>query len=100
MARSKIVTGGFVFSGIWLIIGTVWLVLRNSNDARYANAVARNSCRGQEDFAGCLDAYYAVNPRPAIEWGTMALELCAGLAVIWAIVFVVKMVRGDKADPE
>jgi len=100
MARSKIVVGGLVFSGIWLIIGTVWLVLRNSDEARLANAVARNSCRGQEDFARCLDTYYAANPRPEIDWGMMALELIAGLAVIWAIVLVIRMMRGNRADQE
>jgi len=98
MARSKYVTGGIVASIIWLIVGTVAILYRNSYEAREANIVARSSCRGQEDFSGCLDAFYAsVGGAPAIDWTRICLALLAGLAVIWVIVFVLKKVRGDKA---
>ena len=41
MARSKYVTGGLIASVIWLIVGTVAIVFRNSEEARMANAAAR-----------------------------------------------------------
>jgi len=98
MARSKYVTGGLVASVIWLIIGSVTIFFRNSEEARIANAAARNSCRGQEDFRACLDAYYAANGgAPGIDWMWIATALAIGLALIWLIVFVLKAVRGDKA---
>ncbi|HEY6816975.1 MAG TPA: hypothetical protein VI168_15670 [Croceibacterium sp.] len=99
MARSKYVTGGLIASVIWLIIGTVTVVFRNSDEAREANAVARGSCRGQEDFSACVEAYHAtVGGAPGIDWGTICLRVLAGLAVIWAIVLVLRMVRGNKAE--
>ena len=98
MARSKYVTGGIVASIIWLIVGTVAILYRNSYQAREANIVARSSCRGQDDFQGCLDAYYAsVGGAPGIDWGWIVTALAIGLAVIWVIVFVVKAVRGGNA---
>jgi hypothetical protein len=98
MPRSKFVTGGYVASVIWLIIGGFWLFIRNSDEARYANAVARNSCRGEDDFSACLDAYYAASGgAPAINWGVFALQLAAGLAVIWVVVLLLKMILGGKA---
>jgi hypothetical protein len=101
MARSRFVTGGIVASIIWLIIGGFWLFIRNSDEARYANALARNSCRGQEDFSACLDAYYAANGgAPAIDWGVMALQMAAGLGVIWVVVLVLKTLLGGKAAAE
>src|SRR6188472_1694599 len=99
MARSKYVTGGIVASIIWLIVGTVAILYRNSYEAREANIVARSSCRGQDDFQGCLDAYYAsVGGAPAIDWGWIFTALAIGLAVIWVIVLVLKAVRGDKVE--
>ena len=96
MARSKYVTGGIVASIIWLIVGTVAIVYRNSYEAREANIVARASCRGQEQFQECLDAFYAsVGGAPAIDWTRICLVLAAGLAVIWVIVLVIKTVRGN-----
>ena len=101
MARSKYVTGGIVASIIWLIIGTVGLVFRNSDEARYANAAARNACRGQEDFSGCVDAYYAaMGGAPGIDWMRIGLVLVGGLVVIWVIVMILKAVRGDKGAAE
>jgi hypothetical protein len=101
MPRSKFVTGAYVASLIWLIIGGFWLFIRNSDEARYANAVARNSCRGQEDFSACLDAYYAAQGgAPGIDWGVMAVQLVAGLAVIWVVALVLKAVLGDKTPAE
>jgi hypothetical protein len=98
MARSKYVTGGIVASIIWLIVGTVAIVYRNTYEAREANIVARTSCRGQDDFNACLDAYYAsVGGAPGIDWTRICLALLGGLAVIWVIVFVLKAVRGDTA---
>ena len=98
MARSKYVTGGIVASIIWLIVGTVAILYRNSYQAREANIVARSSCRGQDDFQGCLDAYYAsVGGAPGIDWGWIITALAIGLAAIWVIVLVLKSVRGDKA---
>jgi hypothetical protein len=98
MARSKYVTGGIVASIIWLIVGSVAIVYRNTYEAREANIVARSSCRGQEDFGACLDAYYAsVGGAPGIDWAWMLTALAIGLAAIWAVVFVLKAVRGDKA---
>jgi hypothetical protein len=101
MPRSKFVTGAYVASLIWLIIGGFWLFIRNSDEARYANAVARNSCRGQEDFSACLDAYYVANGgAPAIDWGVFALQLVAGLAVIWVVALVLKMILGGRGSAE
>jgi hypothetical protein len=95
MARSKYVTGGIVASIIWLIIGSVGAFFRNSYEAREANALARGSCRGEEDFRACVDAYYAsAGGAPGIDWGQIALAILAGLAVIWVLVFVIKAVRG------
>ena len=80
MPRSKFVTGAYVASLIWLIIGGFWLFIRDSDEARYANALARNSCRGQEDFSACLDAYYAASGgAPSIDWGVLAMQLVAGI---------------------
>jgi hypothetical protein len=99
MARSKYVTNGIVASVIWLIIGSVGLFFRNSSEAREANALARGSCRGEEDFRGCLDAYYAsVGGSPGIDWGRIALVLLAGLVVIWVITFALKALKGNKAE--
>lgn len=99
MARSKYATGGIVASVIWLIVGTVAIVYRNSYEAREANILARASCRGQEDFGACLDAYYAsVGGAPGIDWAWICIALAIGLAVIWAIVFVLKALRGGKAE--
>ena len=99
MARSKYVTGGIIASIIWAIIGSVTLVYRNSYEAREANALARGSCRGQENFRACVDAYYAsVGGAPAIDWTRICLVLVGGLAVIWVIVLVLKAVRGDKVE--
>jgi len=98
MARSKYVTGGIVASIIWLIVGTIAIIYRNSYEAREANIVARTSCRGQQEFQACLDAYYAsVGGAPAVDWTRICLALAAGLAVIWVIVFVLKMVRAQKS---
>jgi hypothetical protein len=98
MARSKYVTGGLIASVIWLIVGTVAIVFRNSEEARLTNAAARASCRGQENFSACLDAYYAASGgAPGVDWLTIGLRLAAGLAVIWVIVLVIKAVRGNKA---
>ena len=98
MARSKYVTGGIVASIIWLIVGTVGILYRNTYEAREANIVARSTCRGQEQFQDCLDAYYAsVGGAPAIDWTRICLALLAGLVVIWVIVFVVKAMRGTTA---
>ena len=99
MARSKYVTGGIIASIIWLIIGTVGIIYRNSYEAREANILARASCRGQEEFRACLDAYYAsVGGAPAIDWTRIGLALAAGLVVIWVIVFVIKAVRGGNTE--
>ena len=99
MARSKYVTGGIVASIIWLIIGTVAIVFRNSEEARMANAAARASCRAEADFAGCVDAYYAANGgAPGIDWGWIVTALGIGLVVVWVIVFALKAMRGDKAE--
>ena len=98
MARSKYVTGGIIASIIWLIVGTVAIMYRNTYEAREANIVARASCRGQEPFQACLDAYYAsVGGAPGIDWGWIIIALAIGLAVIWGIVFVLKAVRGSNA---
>jgi hypothetical protein len=98
MARSKYVTGGIVASIIWVIIGSVGLFFRNSDEAREANALARGSCRGQEDFSACVDAYYAsVGGAPGIDWTRIGLVLVGGLVVIWIIVFVLKAIRGGGA---
>jgi len=100
MARSKYVTGGIVASIIWLIVGTVAVVYRNTYEAREANIVARNSCRGQEDFRACVDAFYAsVGGAPGIDWTRICLVLLAGLVVVWVIVFVLKAV-GSKTPGE
>ena len=97
MARSKYITGGIVASVIWLIVGTIAIVFRNSEEAREANAAARASCRGQEDFSSCLDAYYAASGgAPGIDWMWICTALAIGLVVIWVIVFALKAVRGDK----
>ena len=99
MARSKYVTNGIVASVIWLIVGSVGLFFRNSSEAREANALARGSCRGQEDFRGCLDAYYAsVGGAPGIDWARIALVLLAGLVVIWIVVFAIKALKGNKVE--
>ena len=100
MARSKYVTGGVVASIIWLIIGTVAIVFRNSEEARLANAAARASCRGQADFSACVDAYYAAHGgAPGIDWGWILTALGIGLAAIWVIVFILKAVgRGRAAE--
>lgn len=99
MARSKYVTGGIVASIIWLVVGTVAILYRNTYEAREANIVARASCRGQEEFRACLDAYYAsVGGAPAIDWTRICLALVAGLAVIWVIVLVLKAMRGSKTE--
>jgi len=101
MARSKYVTGGIVASIIWLIVGGVGVIFRNSTEAREANALARSSCRGQDDFSACLDAYYAsVGGAPGFDWPRICLVLLGGLAVIWVIVVVLRAVRGNKADAE
>jgi hypothetical protein len=98
MARSKYVTGGIVASVIWLVVGTVGVFFRNSEDARFANAAARNSCRGEDEFRSCLDAYYAsVGGAPVIDWTRICLVLLGGLAVIWVIVLVLKAVKGNAA---
>ena len=95
MARSKYVTGGLVASVIWLIVGTVGILFRNSEDARLANAAARASCRGQEEFSACLEAYHAASGgAPGIDWAWIATALAIGLVVIWAIVFALKAMRG------
>lgn len=97
MARSKYVTGGLVASVIWLIIGSVGIFFRNSEEARLANAAGRASCRGQEDFSACLDAYHAANGGPpGIDWTWIATALGIGLVVIWVIVLALKALRGDK----
>jgi hypothetical protein len=99
MARSKYVTGGIIASIIWLIVGTVAIVYRNTYEAREANIVARSSCRGQEDFGACLEAFYAsVGGAPGIDWTRICLVLVGGLVVIWVIVFVIKAMRGGKAQ--
>jgi len=101
MARSKYVTGGIVASVIWLIIGTVGLVFRNSDEARYANAAARASCRGAANFSDCVDAYYAsIGGAPGIDWVRIGGVLIAGLVVIWMIVLILKAVRGNKGAAE
>jgi hypothetical protein len=98
MARSKYVTGGLIASVIWLIVGTVAIVFRNSEEARLANAAARASCRGQAEFSTCVDAYHAANGgTPGIDWGWIATALAIGLVAIWVIVFALKAVRGGKA---
>ena len=98
MARSKYVTGGIVASIIWLIVGTVAIVFRNSPDAREANIAARTSCRGQDDFQACVDAYHAsAGGLPGIDWGWIVTALAIGLVAIWVIVFALKAIRGDKA---
>ncbi len=95
MARSKYVTGGLVASVIWLIVGTVGIFFRNSEEARLANVAARTSCRGQEDFSACLDAYHAANGgTPGIDWAWIATAIGIGLVVIWVIVFALKALRG------
>jgi hypothetical protein len=99
MARSKYVTGGLVASVIWLIVGSVAIFFRNSEEARLANAAARNSCRGQEDFSGCLDAYHAAaGGVPGIDWMWICTALAIGLAVIWAIVLILKSVGGRSPE--
>jgi len=99
MARSKFVTGGLVASVIWLIIGSVAIVFRNSEEARAANAAARASCRGQTDFSSCLDAYYAANGgAPGIDWMWVITALGIGLVVVWVIVFILKTIGGK--DPQ
>jgi len=96
MARSKYVTGGIVASIIWLIVGSVGVFFRNSEEARVANAAARNSCRGQEDFNACVDAYYAsVGGAPGIDWARIGAVLAVGLVVIWVIVLVLKSMKGN-----
>ena len=56
--------------------------------------------RGEADFRACLDAYYAsVGGAPGIDWVRIALVLLAGLAVIWILVFAIKAMRSDKAEP-
>jgi hypothetical protein len=98
MARSKYVTGGLIASVIWLVVGTVAIVFRNSEDARLANAAARASCRGQDEFSACVDAWHAANGgAPGIDWVWIICALAIGLAVIWVIVFLIKAMRGDKA---
>jgi len=98
MARSKYVTGGLIASVIWLIIGTVGIFFRNSEEARMANIAARTSCRGQDDFSGCVDATLAASGGlPGIDWGWIVTALGIGLVVIWVIVFALKAMRGDKA---
>jgi hypothetical protein len=100
MARSKFITGGLVASVIWLIIGTVAIVFRNSEEARQANVAARTACRGQADFSGCLDLYYAANGgAPGIDWGWVVTALAIGLVAIWAIVFILKA-AGRGRSPE
>ena len=99
MARSKYVTGGLVASVIWLIIGSVAIVFRNSEEARLANAAARSSCRGQEDFSACVDAYHAAQGgAPGIDWVWIVTALGIGLVVIWVIVFAIKAMRGGRAE--
>jgi hypothetical protein len=98
MTRSKLKTGGIVASIIWLIIGAVWAFFSNSQEARGANILARGSCRGQEDFRACLDAYYAANGRPEIDWSGIALQLAVGLLVIWGVVFLLSLLRAKGAD--
>lgn len=100
MARSKFVTGGLIASVIWLIVGSVGIFFRNSEEARLANAAARSSCRGEENFSACLEAYYAANGgAPGIDWVWILTALAIGLAVIWAIVFVLMAVgRGRAAE--
>lgn len=98
MARSKYVTGGLIASVIWLIVGTVAIVFRNSEEARLANAAARSSCRGQAEFSACVDAYHAANGgAPGIDWMWIITALGIGLVVIWVIVYALKAMRGDKA---
>src|SRR5688572_33294078 len=98
MARSKYVTGGLIASVIWLIIGTVALLFRNSAEARLANAAARSSCRGQTDFSGCIDAWHAASGgAPGIDWMWIIAALGIGLVVVWVIVFALKALCGDKA---
>ena len=98
MARSKYVTGGIIASIIWVIIGSVVVFFRNSDEAREANALARGSCRGQENFSACVDAYYAsVGGAPGIDWTRIGLVLIGGLVVIWVIVLLLKAMRGNKA---
>lgn len=97
MARSKSVTGGIVASIIWLIVAPVGLLFRNSYEAREANALARGSCRGEEEFQACVDAYYAsVGGAPEIDWTRIGLVLIGGLVLIWVIVYLLKSARGDK----
>ena len=82
-------------SVIWLIVGTVAIVFRNSEEARTANAAARASCRGQQDFSACLDAYHAAaGGAPGIDWGWIVMALGIGLVVIWVIVFILKALGG------
>ena len=99
MARSKFVTGGLVASVIWLIVGSVAIFFRNSEEARVANAAARSSCRGEADFSACIDAYYAANGgAPGIDWAWIVTALAIGLVVIWVIVFILTAVgRGTSA---
>jgi aminoglycoside phosphotransferase (APT) family kinase protein len=93
------VTGGLVASVIWLIIGTVAILFRNSEEARVANAAARASCRGQPDFARCVDAYHAANGgAPGIDWAWIVAALAIGLVVVWVIVFVLKAIGGNAAE--
>jgi len=99
MARSKYVTGGIIASIIWLLVAPLVVFFRNSDAAREANALARGSCRGQEDFSACVDAYYAsIGGAPAIDWARIGLVLAGGLAVIWVIVLVLKALRGSSAS--
>jgi hypothetical protein len=101
MARSKFVTGGLVASVIWLIVGTVAIIYRNSEDARMANIAARTSCRGQEDFSGCLNAYHAAaGGAPGVDWMWIVTALGIGLVVIWVIVFILKAVAGGRGAGE
>ncbi len=98
MARSKFVTGGLIASVIWLIIGSVAIFFRNSEEARHANAAARASCRGQADFSACLDAYHSANGgTPGIDWAWIIAALAIGLVVIWVIVFVLKAVGSGRS---
>lgn len=101
MARSKYVTGGLIASVIWLIVGSVAIFFRNSEEARTANAAARASCRGQEDFSGCLDAYHAAaGGAPGIDWMWICTALGIGLVVIWVIVFILKAIGGGSKAGE
>ena len=99
MARSKYVTGGVIASIIWLIVVGIPVIFRNSADARYENIAARSGCRGADNFSGCMDAYYAaIGGGAEINWARIVLVLVGGLVVIWGIVFLLKSMRGGKAE--